>query len=38
MPLVNVFLQYGKKTIVSGLLLLSSFVNILIRQTFVNVL
>ena len=37
-PLVNVFLQYGKKTIVSGLLLLSSFVNILTRQTFVNVL
>ena len=29
-PLVNVFLEYGKKTIVSRLLLLFSFVNILI--------
>ena len=29
-PLVNVFLEYRKKTIVSRLLLLSSFVNILI--------
>ena len=37
-PFVIVFLPYGKKTIVSGLLLLSSFVNILIWQTFVNVL
>ena len=37
-PLVNVFLECGKKTVVRGLLLLSYFVNILIKETFINVL